>query len=41
MSLEQVLILEHVTHSGGDRDLLPCLESFLGVLNGRVEFVVR
>ena len=41
MSLEQVLILEHVTHSGGDGDLLPCLESFLGVLNGRVEFVVR
>ncbi len=40
MSLEQVLILEHVADSGWDGHLLPCLEGLLGVLDGSVEFIV-
>ena len=40
MSFEQVLILEHVAHSGRDGHLLPCLEGLLGVLDGSVEFVI-
>lgn len=40
MSLEQVLILEHVTDSGRDGHLLPCLEGLLGILDCGVEFFV-
>ncbi len=40
MCLEQVLILKHVAYSGGDGDLLPCLEGLLGILDCSIEFVV-
>ncbi len=35
--LEELLILEHVPHSGGDGHLLPCLECLGSVLYGGVE----
>ena len=40
MNLEEVLILKHVSDSGGDGHLLPCLESLLSILDCRVEFLM-
>jgi hypothetical protein len=34
MNLEQVLILEHVSDTGGNGNLLPGLECLLRVFNG-------
>ena len=39
VGLDQLLILKHMSHSGGDGDLFPSLEGVLGILDGGVEFV--
>ena len=39
MLLEELLILKHVSHSGGDGGLLPGVEGLRGVLDCSVELI--
>ncbi len=40
MSLQEILILEHVSNTGANGSLLPCFEGVLSILDCGIELVV-